>query len=77
MTEHQAAKGQLKEDVERLRDLYFIDGGGPKQTVADFRQPNDRSTRDRIADFMEQHPGIHPNLTRGVEQELDTIRDME
>ena len=77
MTENQAAgKGAVKEDVERFRELYFMDGE-QKDTVETMNQGPDRTIRDGIREFMEQYPGYFPDLTRGKEQELDTIRDME
>lgn len=71
-----AAQAQ-KSEKEKLRELHFINEGGeaPKQAPA-AGDPN-RSARDAIAEYMEQNPGIQPNLSRGAEQELDTIRDME
>ena len=78
MTENQAAgKGAIKEDVERFRELYFMDGERNKETVETINQGPERTTRDGIREFMEQYPGYFPDLTRGKEQELDTIRDME
>lgn len=70
-----SAANANKSDKDRLRELHFIGEEPPK--VAPVGGDPNRSIRDAIVEYMEQNPGIQPNLSRGIEQELDTIRDME
>jgi hypothetical protein len=71
-------KGEaVKDDRTKLRELHFIDGGDEPRKAAPVAGDPNCKIRDAIQEFMDQNPGIQPNFSRGAEQELDTIRDME